>query len=202
MTGKQPYLDRARAWVDVVETHYRDDANGGYFFTSDDAETLITRPRNAADNAVPSGNGTLANVLARLYHLTGDDTYRQRTEALCLAFVSEIQRNFMGITSLLNGFELLATAVQVAVIGDRADAAAQVLVQTYFESPVPTGVLQMIAPGADLPPHHPASGKTQVDGKATAYVCLGTACSLPITDVVSLRAALADPTGAHVIQPS
>ena len=202
VTGKQHYLDRARAWVEVVETHYRDETNGGYFFTSDDAETLITRPRNAADNAVPSGNGTMANVLARLYHLTGDDTYRQRAEALCLAFAGEIQRNFMGITSLLNGFELLAAAVQVAVIGDREDAGAQALLRTYFESPVPTGVLQMIAPDTELPPSHPASGKTQVDSKATAYICQGTTCSLPITDVVSLRAALADPTGAHVIPPS
>ncbi len=198
VTGEPTYLERARAWADTVENHYLDGDNGGYFFTADDAETLITRPRNAADNATPAGNGVMANVLARLYHLTGDDAYRRRAEAVCLAFSGEIQRNFTGITSLLSGFELLAAAVQVAVVGERGDDGTRALVRTYFESPVPTGVLQVIDPNADLPESHPASGKIRTDGKATAYVCLGTSCSLPITDPVSLRAALADPAGASV----
>ena len=202
VTGKPMYLDRARAWTETVEAHYLDSANGGYFLTADDAEALITRPRNAADNATPSGNGVMANVLARLYHLVGDDVYRQRAEALCLAFAGEIQRNFMGITSLLCGFEILASAVQVVVIGAREDGATATLTQTYFESPIPTGVLQVISPGTELPPSHPASGKTQIDGKPTAYVCQGTSCSLPLTDPVSLRAALSDPTRGHSAPPS
>ena len=196
VTGDPLYMECARAWADTVETHYLDTNNGGYFFTADDAETLITRPRNAADNATPAGNGVMANVLARLYHLTGDDTYRQRAEAICLAFSGEIQRNFMGITSLLSGFELLTAAVQVSVIGEHKNDETQALTQTYFESPVPTGVLQVVEPSADLPESHPASGKSQINGQATAYVCVGTSCSLPITDPVSLRAALADPVGA------
>ena len=201
-TGKPMYLDRARAWTETVEAHYLDSANGGYFLTADDAESLITRPRNAADNATPSGNGVMANVLARLYHLVGDDVYRQRAEALCLAFAGEIQRNFMGITSLLCGFEILASAVQVVVIGDREHGGTNTLTQTYFESPVPTGVLQVVSPGTELPSSHPASGKTQIDDKPTAYVCQGTSCSLPIMDPVSLRAALADPAGGHTAPPS
>ena len=195
-TGAPPYLERARAWADTVEARYLDADNGGYFFTADDAEALITRPRNAADNATPAGNGVMAHVLARLYHLTGDDAYRRRAEAVCRAFAGETRRNFLGITSLLGGFELLAAAVQVAVIGERGGGETRALTQTYFESPVPTGVLQVIEPGARLPEGHPASGKGRIDGKATAYVCAGTSCSLPITDPVSLRAALADPVGA------
>ena len=43
-------------------------------------------------------------------------------------------------------------------------------------------MLQVVAPGADLPASHPARGKTQVSGAATAYVCVGPVCSLPYTD--------------------
>ena len=196
VTGDPPYLERARAWADTVEARYLDTGNGGYFFTADDAEALITRPRNAADNATPSGNGVMAHVLARLHHLTGDDVWRRRAEAVCLAFAGERRRNFLGITSLLGGFELLAAAVQVTVIGGRGSAETQALTRTYFESPVPTGVLQVIEPDDRLPENHPASGKGQIDGKATAYVCAGASCSPPVTDPVSLRAALADPVGA------
>jgi uncharacterized protein YyaL (SSP411 family) len=40
--------------------------DGGFFDTSDDHETLITRPRELQDNAVPSGNAMAAVVLLRL----------------------------------------------------------------------------------------------------------------------------------------
>tara|TARA_A100001037_G_scaffold95909_1_gene87312 strand:- start:3904 stop:5952 length:2049 start_codon:yes stop_codon:yes gene_type:complete len=202
ITGEPTYLNDARTWVETVESHYLDSAHGGYFLTADDAETLITRPRNAADNATPSGNGIMALVLARLYHLMGEEIYRQRAESLCLAFAGEIHRNFMGITSLLSGFELLANAVQVAVIGVRDNPNTRMLVQTYFESPVPTGVLQVIPPGTALATSHPASGKTMIDDRPTAYVCHGTSCSLPIVDPASLRVALNDPVSATGASPA
>ena len=45
-------------------------------------------------------------------------------------------------------------------------------------------------PDQALPAAHPASGKTQIDGKATAYLCRGQTCSLPLTDEQELRKAL------------
>ena len=32
----------------------------------------------------------------------------------------------------------------------------------------------------------PAHGKTAIDGKPTAYVCIGPQCSLPVTDPAAL----------------
>jgi uncharacterized protein YyaL (SSP411 family) len=37
--------------------------DGGFYDTSDDHETLITRPRELQDNATPSGNAMAAAVL-------------------------------------------------------------------------------------------------------------------------------------------
>ena len=51
-------------------------------------------------------------------------------------------------------------------------------------------MLSVIAPGAALPDSHPASGKGQIDGVPTAYVCVGTTCTLPLTDPVALAGAL------------
>jgi uncharacterized protein YyaL (SSP411 family) len=41
-----------------------------------------------------------------------------------------------------------------------------------------------------LPAGHPAAGTASKDGRATAYVCRGSTCSLPLTDAGALRAAL------------
>ena len=32
--------DQAEAWLEIVETHYKDDKHGGYFYTADDADVL------------------------------------------------------------------------------------------------------------------------------------------------------------------
>jgi uncharacterized protein YyaL (SSP411 family) len=37
-----------------------------------------------------------------------------------------------------------------------------------------------------LPPSSPAHGKTAIDGKPTAYVCIGPQCSLPVTEPAAL----------------
>jgi uncharacterized protein YyaL (SSP411 family) len=53
--------------------------------------------------------------------------------------------------------------------------------------------LERIDEGAPLPALHPAQGKTKVDGKPAAYVCIGSTCSLPITDAEALASALKNP---------
>ena len=76
-TGDAGYLEQAAAWVGCLDDHYWGAERGGYYYTADDAEALITRTRNASDNAVPSGNGTMLGVLARLWYLTGRSAYRR-----------------------------------------------------------------------------------------------------------------------------
>ena len=56
---------------------------------------------------------------------------------------------------------------------------------------LPNRVLAVVAPGDGLPATHPAAGKSQIDGRATAYVCHGPVCSLPITEPDGLAQALA-----------
>ncbi|MEI9988175.1 MAG: hypothetical protein WDN69_36800 [Aliidongia sp.] len=72
---------------------------------ADDTEALITRTKSAADSAVPAGNGVMVEVLARLYLLTGEESYRERAEALIAAFSGELERNFFPLASYLNGVD-------------------------------------------------------------------------------------------------
>jgi uncharacterized protein YyaL (SSP411 family) len=57
-TGSDDLVARARNWVAILDRHYWDEAEGGYFFAADDTAGLLTRPKTAADSAVPAGNGT------------------------------------------------------------------------------------------------------------------------------------------------
>ncbi|HEX7007240.1 MAG TPA: thioredoxin domain-containing protein [Alphaproteobacteria bacterium] len=190
-TFERSYVDLAEAWTIVIENHYRDDKHGGYFFTADDVGDLILRTKTAQDQATPAGNGTLVGVFARLYHLTGDDTYRARAEALVSAFSGGLERGAFGLTTLLNNNELLQRAVQVVLCGAPDDEATRALVRAVDSRSLPNRIMQLVPPGAALlPPSHPAHGKTAVDGRATAYVCRGTTCTLPLTDAAALASEL------------
>ena len=63
------------------------------------------------------------------------------------------------------------------------------------EVSLPNVVVDEVWADETLPSASPAFGKTPVDGKTTAYVCLGPQCSLPVTEpdklVDTIRAARA-----------
>ena len=48
------------------------DPRGGLYSTSDRAETLITRPKEIFDGALPSGNTAAALLFDQLDRLTGE----------------------------------------------------------------------------------------------------------------------------------
>jgi uncharacterized protein len=188
-TSDAHYLDHARNWIAVVIRHYWD-PRGGFFFTADDAEHLIARAKNALDQPNPSGNGTLAAAMARLYYLTGDDDYRLRAQATLEAFGGEVRRHIFSHATLLNAAELLAKGVQIVIIGKRGETDTEALLRAAFGIDLPNRIVNVVAPSAALPQRHPAAGKVQVNNRATAYVCEGPVCSLPLVDPPTLSADL------------
>ena len=190
-TGNAAYLERARAWIGILDTEYRDAAADGYYTAAADGDArLLVRPRHAHDSAQPSGNGLTAQVLARLFHLTGDDTYRVGAQAILEAFAAEAPRQPVALASILNAYDLLSGAVQIVVIGTRGEAGTEAIVHAALSCPSPNRILLVATPREDLPPAHPAAGKSALDGKPTAYVCIGPTCSAPVTEAAALRTAL------------
>jgi hypothetical protein len=189
--GDSAYVADAERWVAVADRHYWDDANGGYYFTADDGDPQLRRTRSANDHATPAGNSVMLAVLARLWHLTGKDAYRAQAERLVRATAGGAGENSLGLASFFNAFELFAAARQVVIVGDRKAAATAALVRAAIAAGHPDMVLTVMEPAAALPPAHPAAGRGMIGGQPTAYVCVGTSCSLPTTEAASLGAQLA-----------
>jgi uncharacterized protein YyaL (SSP411 family) len=190
VSGEAAYLQQARQWVASADAHHWDEKDGGYFLPADDTGDLIVRAKTIHDNATPTGNGTMVEVLARLYYLTGETHFRDRADKIVQVFCGEDLQPMIAMPVLLAGYELLEKAVQTVIVSDRNDDVAEALLNTVFSAPVPNRILMQIDPGTPLADHHPAAGKGQIDGKPTAYVCIGPACSLPITETADLQAAL------------
>lgn len=160
---------------------------GGYFLTADDATDLITRPKTIADHAVPPGNGTMVEVLGRLFLLTGKTAYRERAEALVKLFSAATPEHNARTPTLCVGAEILEAPVQIVVLGPAADPACADLLRAAREAAPATAAIAAIHPDEPLPAGHPAAGKGLRDGRPTAYVCAGATCGLPTTDAGTLR---------------
>ena len=79
-------------------------------------------------------------------------------------------------------------ATDVVIIAPSRDGGE--LVAAARRHATPNMILALFADGADVPADHPAAGKSSVAGRATAYVCRGETCSLPVTDTPALVALL------------
>ena len=189
-TGETAYLEHAITWCDLVHELYWDSENGGYFFTASDAENLILRTNTISDTATPSGNGVMTEVMARLFHLTGETRWQDRCDAVLSRFGADMLRQFPHTCCALNAFELYADGLQVVILGDRGDSATQALIDAALAVSAPTLILSVIDDPQALPAAHPAAGKTAVNGHATAYVCRGPVCQPPVTSSADLKEAL------------
>jgi hypothetical protein len=179
-TARPDYLQRAEQWIGRLDADYLDPA-GGYFQVAADAGDVLVRPKSAQDGPTPAANGTLVSALAKLYALTGEDAYRARAERVVEVFSGEARRNPAVHAALLSGYALLADPVQAVVMGAVEDPAVGQLRQTALGAPAPAPIVLTVPPDAELPQDHPAAGKALIDGRATAYVCVGRVCLPPVT---------------------
>jgi uncharacterized protein YyaL (SSP411 family) len=186
-TGETRFLATAERLASATEAAFAD-GHGGFYSTAADATDVpLTRPRSAADNVTPSGNGMMAEVFARLFHLTGQSEWRTRATAVLEAFGGQPEQ-LTGMPSLLAVADLLEEGASVVIVGEPATAAA--LARAALSAPDPAMVVLRSADTSALPPGHPAYGKTAGPHGATAYVCRRNVCGVPITDPAALARTL------------
>jgi uncharacterized protein len=185
VTGKRGYIERAREWADVLDRHYWATDLGGYYFVADDTNDLIVRPLSGQDEATPNANGVMVSNLIALYLWTGEERYAKRAEATLRAFAGPMTENVLAHAGLLAAeLDLIAPAHIVLIVPEGGDARA--LRRALNDVSLPGAVVQEVREGEALPESSPAHGKTAIDGKATAYVCIGPQCSLPVTEPTAL----------------
>ena len=186
--GFEPsHLGAARDLMTVMIDQFWDDADGGFFYTGKDHETLIVRSKNPFDNATPSGNSTGVFALMRLSALLEREDWGEMAERVLHLFGRHIREMPSGFGNMVCALDLfLQRPVEVAVLGarDRADTAAllDVVDQTWRPHVVLCGGDEFASDAIPL-----LQNRGLVNGRATAYVCRNFVCSEPVTDAKALR---------------
>jgi uncharacterized protein YyaL (SSP411 family) len=185
-TGEAAWLTRAEALAAVARAHHWDDAAPGYFLSADDAEALIVRPKASTDEATPAATSLMTQNLVRLWRLTGNDDYVQDVDAILAATAATVANNLFASTALLGALDLRLGAVDVVIVRPAGASADTLLAAVRYRS-TPNTILSVHDDSVRLPTGHPAAGKTAIAGMATAYVCRGATCSLPVTGAGELE---------------
>ncbi len=188
--GDPRWLRETLAIADDLLALFWDDALGGFYDTATDHEALVTRPRDVGDNATPSGNSVAVELLLRLAAFTGNSLYRERAEQVLGSLTTILTRFPQGFGRLLCAADLaLARMKELALVGDPARSDTQELRAVALRPYRPYLVVAHMSPGDTLAPTLTPllHDRGLIEGKATAYVCEGFTCRLPVTEADDLR---------------
>jgi uncharacterized protein YyaL (SSP411 family) len=193
-TFEPRWLLEAKALADTMLARFWDDEIAGFYDTAADHQALVVRPRDTGDNATPSGNSAAAEVLLRLALIFDDADYRARAEAVLGGLAPFLARYPTGFGRALAAAEFaLATPKEIALVGEPDAPDTLALREAIFRPFRPNKVVVLRRPNEEPPaiPSPLLEARTQIDGRATAYVCEHYACKLPVTDPQALAAQLA-----------
>jgi uncharacterized protein YyaL (SSP411 family) len=170
---------------------FQDEAQGGFFATSRDHETLIQRPKDWDDNATPSGNSVAVEVLLKLAILTGDDSYRQTAARVLRKLGPVLEKHPYGFARMLGALDFyLSTPQEIALIGDPQAPATIALHRALYKPYLPNKVVIVSAAPVENSPLPLLQDRPLRDGQPTAYVCENYACREPVTTPDALTAQL------------
>ena len=150
-TGDTRWLREAISLDRVVESHYEDRSNGGFFLTADDHERLLARERSSYDGAEPAGSSVEILNLLRLSELTTNEAYRKRAEHAFMPLGGVLRNSPAAVSETLLALDFfLDSAKEIVIVTHRSRAEAEPLLARLRTRYVPNRVLLVATEGPSL----------------------------------------------------
>ena len=176
-------LRKAEALAEQILARFADPA-GGFFLTPADGETLILRPKESADGALPCGNSAAALLFRMLWRLTAKTEWREASQrqtdfvrSACARYPASAP---FGLCAALDEEgetkELLCAAPDGEVPAMLRDMDRKYMpgLQLLLKTPSRAGALAEAAPFT--------AAVAAPKDKAVYYLCEDGSCRLPVSD--------------------
>ncbi len=192
------YLIEALRLAERMVEDFEDQTNNGFFQTAHHHESLILRPRDGQDGALPSPNAVAARALARLsFHFSRPDLREKANQAI-RAFGKQIEAVPEAFATALAVVDLLDRGpVELAIVGAADDQRYRALRHAIAKHYLPNRISAHQDPihASDTERAHDAElpllkGKELVNDSAALYICRDFTCEAPITDPEAVDRAL------------
>jgi uncharacterized protein YyaL (SSP411 family) len=181
----EPWIDAAVELADQMLVHFLDRDSGGFFYTGDDAEQLITRQKDLQDSATPSGNSMAATALVRLGKLTGRHDYLEAAVGAMQSAVGLMQKYPAAAGQMLLAVDLhVGPTYEIAILGNPKEQPVQRALANLRQRYFPNCVVAMRSEGPGGEALDPLfQGREARSPSPTVYVCENFACQAPANGV-------------------
>ncbi len=197
-TYKPDYLKKAIGLNEDMVKYFWDEKNGGLFLYGSDGESLISRPKELYDGALPSGNSVAAMNFIRLARITGNSKLEELADRQFSTFGGTVDENPISYTFfLMAAMFAIYPDKEVVIVGEKTGEDTRRMLDIISSGFYPNIVSVLASEDARqkgitaLIPF--VEHQTRQDGKSTAYVCENFACNAPVTDPERLKAMLNEP---------
>ena len=194
-TFEPHYLQKALDLNTIMLTHFWDGEKGGFYFTADDADTILTRKKEIYDGAIPSGNSVAMLNLLRLARLTARPELEEKAAHISRTFSNMVSQSPRAFTQLMIALDFaLGPSYEVVIVGDPHAEDTKAMVKTLRKTFVPSKVVLFRSEDEATADIIRLSEFTKdlapINDKATAYVCRDFRCELPTTEAHQMLALL------------
>ena len=182
------YLKTALELHEIQTQDFWDNKIGGFYFTADNSEKLLTRQKEIYDGAIPSGNSIALLNLLRLSYLTGNYKLEEKADTLNRVFSEKIKANPLGYTQFLVAIDFaIGPSYSLVIGGNTDDNDTNEMIVAINNSYIPNKVFIHRKTEQELPDIDKYSNFVQffenLEGKATAYICINKTCKPPTHEI-------------------
>lgn len=172
--------------------HFFDDAEGSFYYTSDDHEELLTRPKSYFDGSIPSGTSVAVFNLLRLAKLEGQGDHLNKCESIFKLYAPHFARIPDQFSNLICALDFhLSAGNEIVLFADGSQNSWLESFKTLSKFYLPNAVMLLKDIGSKDTIKSPMlKGRKLIDDKTTVYICQNYTCQEPITDVSKLDDAL------------
>ena len=192
-TLQSEWLVHAIKLGEMMIEKFWDSQNALLFDATLEQKDLFVRPRHIFDDAVPSGASTACLAMLKLARITENELFRQ-VAVQSLQSVAELMQKYpLGLSNWLCALDFyLSQAKDIIIVGSKDEAATLELLETVCSKWLPDKVVIAYDPGAPSPISDLKllENRQMIAGKTTVYVCEGSSCKNPVSDVDSLKTIL------------
>lgn len=174
-TFNNDYLDKALKLNNDMTKYFWDEKQGGFYLYSKESETLIVRPKEAYDGAIPSGNSVAALNMIRLSSITGDERLEDMAQKQLEVFsgsIADLPSSHSVFLIALMYSEIGGKSVVIA--GDNKGSTVKAMVNA-----VNNRYLPFLAAALNID----SEQYKLVNNKPAAYICQNYSCSEPVTEI-------------------
>jgi len=183
-TFKVFYLEKALELNKYSINHFWDEHIGGFFFSSDHGEKLLTRQKEIYDGAIPSGNSVAMLNLLRLASITGNTEFEEKAEIIGRVFAETVKKSPSAFTQLMIAINFgVGPSYSLVIAGDRDADDTNNMRKAIRKHYLPNKSLILRDTEQKEPKIDSYSNFIQyfekLNNKATAYVCINKTCKPP-----------------------